>query len=773
MKSPSLALVWELWQKNRWGFALLGVLLGIGAALSYQVGRLKAEEERLWAGLPLTIQGGLGGRNVLRVRTAVRSPLEEMPQRYGIRPGPGRTSVAVPRPEPVVGPPQKVRFQLGSVTIYDGLIRPQDVLAWSSVAGKEGVVRFTLNGSNLYEGPLNREPSRASPRASEEIRRRYGPISSPSNQASTLNIPRMDIGSPSEPGLAEATNADAASTPSVEDGDVTRSGAATVRPAGWLLEVPPGEPQNALTWVRGDGGRGSVALVMEREAPWELSELASRRSTWCEAAIGWTIALLGMSFLVLCAIFGGAEPHAARGFSGLPPRRFALPVRTVELVFWPMGLGVMGVWLLYATWAWLVFPPLVAENVSVPHGSAAMLLAAGLISFQALVWGLPSFPKLRTTLITLLVLGLAGSVLAVFANIKTGSPDNWVRLQRVVPIALGLLTGAAGVAAWFGVRLERRGYWASWRGWGAGDFSPLVLPGQFEGFGAGLRAQLWLEWRRNARLPLWFWTGGAVVLVGLAMVVPFGMPMSMVMDGILNAVWILVPVWLAIAGLNLARDGGTRQLALSPFSASRPVPTESFLLAKLWTGGLLWLCAVGVAALAVVILRAAWFLQSWPDVLSTLIVLAMSLHLFTGIFPLCLSGRIPGFPWSLAPLILVYGVALNVFFWCDRHPEAGSILFGLLVALVIVKLLLGCWGFRRSLGLRLVSSRFVAAYAGFWLLGTGLLAVVAFRNAGGGLGEDHAPGEVGALLLVPAVLLMVPLARIAVSPLALARNRHR
>lgn len=772
MKSPSLALVWELWQKNRWGFALLGVLLGIGAALSYQVGRLKAEEERLWAGLPLTIQGGLSGSNVLRVGTAVRSPLEGMPQRYGIRPGPGKTSVAVPRPEPVVGPPQNVRFQLGSVTIHDGLIRPRDVLAWSSVAGKEGVVRFTLNGSNLYEGPLKGQSSRASQGASEKIQRRYGIPSSPSNQTSTLSVPRLGIGSRSEPGLVEATNADGVSTPSAaEDGDTARSGTAMARPAGWRLEVRADEHQGVLTWVRSDGGRGSVALVMEREAPWELSELASRRSTWCEAAIGWTIALLGMSFLVLCAILGGAEPHAARGFSGLPPRRFTLPVRTVELVFWPLGLGVMSVWLLYAAWARLVFPLLVAENVSVPHGSLAMLLAAGLVSFQALVWGLPSFPRLRTTLITLLVLGLAGSVAASFANIKTGSPDNWVWLWRVVPIAFGLVTAAA--AAWFGVRLERRGYWASWQGWGAGDWSPLVLPGQSEGFGAGLRAQLWLEWRRNARLPLWFWTVGAVVLLGLALVVPFGMPMSMVMGGMLSAVWILVPAWLAIAGLNLARDGGTRQLALSPFSASRPIPTESLLLAKLWAGGLLWLCAVGVAALVVVILRAAWFLRSWPDALSTLVVLAMSLHLFTGIFPLCLSGRIPGFPWSLAPLVLVYGVALNVVFWYDRHPEAGSIFFGVLVALVIVKLLLGCWGFRRSLSLRLVSRRFVAGYAGLWLVGTGLLAILTFRNRGGVLGEDHAPGEVGSLVLLPAALLMVPWARIAVSPLALARNRHR
>jgi hypothetical protein len=295
----------------------------------------------------------------------------------------------------------------------------------------------------------------------------------------------------------------------------------------------------------------------------------------------------------------------------------------------------------------------------------------------------------------------------------------------------------------------------------------VALRARADEFGAALRAQFWIEWRRNARLPLYLWVSTTAVLVGLALLARSGMPQPTFTGGILDAFALLVPPWIAIAGLNLARDGGTRQLALSPFSASRPVPTESLLKAKLLAGGALWLCAAAVAALAALILHAAEVLPRWPDALVTLMILALSLHLFTGILPLCLSGRIPGFPWSLAPMILVYGVALNAFLWFDQHSEAGSILFGVLVTLVVAKVVMSYWGFRRSLGLKLVSPRFVAGYTGFWLAGTGVLAVVAWRYA------YSVSWEVGSPSLIPGALLVVPLARIAVSPLALALNRHR
>ena len=88
--------------------------------------------------------------------------------------------------------------------------------------------------------------------------------------------------------------------------------------------------------------------------------------------------------------------------------------------------------------------------------------------------------------------------------------------------------------------------------------------------------------------------------------------------------------------------------------------------------------------------------------------------------------------------------------------------------MVMVKLGLSYWGFRRSLRRGLLSPGFVIGYVGLWLSGAGGLAAWACSLAVSGM--DWNPQV---LALIPATVLIVPLARIAVSPLALAMNRHR
>ena len=162
--------------------------------------------------------------------------------------------------------------------------------------------------------------------------------------------------------------------------------------------------------------------------------------------------------------------------------------------------------------------------------------------------------------------------------------------------------------------------------------------------------------------------------------------------------------------------------------------------------------------------------------------LLISLHIFIGILPLCLSGRIPGFPWSLLPLLLLVGgvftgfswwwgllITIPPFFswwWGTGAGELGLLLYGL-APLGVLKLGVACWAFWRSLRLRLVSPAFVGGYLAFWLAGTGLVAFGLCRV----MNFWHVFPSV--VVWIPVAGLAVPLARIALSPLALALNRHR
>jgi len=87
-------------------------------------------------------------------RSATGGPMTmdtNMLRRYGMLKG--FTLLGTP-PQGEPPKPQVVRFTFGTNVIYDGLIDPKDVMAWSGLREKEGVVQFALNGRKLFEGPM-------------------------------------------------------------------------------------------------------------------------------------------------------------------------------------------------------------------------------------------------------------------------------------------------------------------------------------------------------------------------------------------------------------------------------------------------------------------------------------------------------------------------------------------------------------------------------------------------------------------------------------------
>jgi hypothetical protein len=499
--------------------------------------------------------------------------------------------------------------------------------------------------------------------------------------------------------------------------------------------------------------QGVVEIPIEPSE--EVSEATTAAQNWREGVLAWSVILMGFSFLVVCAIFSGAETHTARGFTGIPPRRFTLPVRTSELVGWPIVLRCLTIVLGYFAWSHLVMPPLLPTREKLPDFYYVALLCTGLVGFQALVWGLSSFPRTRICLIILFVCGGLPALGFLWSQSPSGVAVIWM---------------LSVAAAWFGVEQERRGGWRSWQGpIAVVKLDEKLRPPPF-GFSSAFHAQFWIEWRRNGRLAL-----GVLVLL-VASVSYWSLLNKLGLPGLDKSSGVVIPlavmalaVWLVITGLNLGRDAGSKRLALSSFSATRPLATGTLVTAKLLAGAAIWISAVVILALGLLCFAAMESdFRELPKLIEIIVPLAVAGHLFVGILPLCLSGRIPGFPWSLLPLLLIYGAVINAATWFGHHEDSYGLLFALLTALLVLKLAVAFWGFRRALGLKLVSVRFVVGYVGLWMLGAGILVALAVWYLIAPLDWAN-----DAIFLLPAALLAVPLARIALAPLALAMNRHR
>ncbi len=695
MKSPTTALIWELWRKNWWGFALLAALLAACAAVTWHTARLQQQADP--RNVPAE-SGRLEGRQMFR-RVAGSAVI------------------------PVVGikldgllTPRGATRGTSSSVVYQGALSPQDVVSWTASPGQPRRLRLSLNKKAIFEGNM----------------------------------------------------------------------------VGWVT----------LSWSVVHGahqvmGAGMRLIGEQQTAALELA--IAKAVAWRSAGLEWSTVLFGFSILVVFAIFGCSEAHQRIGFTGIPPRQFTLPVRTVMLILWPSLLGSATAIVLSLAWWRLVFGPLLAAADSGLSGLyLAGLLAAGLAIFQMLVWGLPSFPKTRVFLVTVLVLGLVALAAIppwmqrvrssswpgawasynvmqyyVHAAVRARSsswPGVWAELRPKLPAAFAAAWVAGLAGAWLGVRLERRGAWAGWqRSARLANFLRAWTPRTLD-FGSPLHAQFWIEWRRNCRVPLLVWTLVVWVVLGASWM-KGGLRGQFLLSDVSDALGLLTGLGLlgsmAVIGLILARDPSSRRLALSSFTATRPVRTGDLLAAKLLAGILTWFLAVAILAVsATIAIMFAGKPGGVRDTLTLLILAVLSLNIFVGILPLSLSGRIPGLPWSLLPLLLLYGGLGEVVNWADRHQLMAP-LATLLMLAVVLKLWLASIGFRRAIGLRLVGFGLVGAYAAFWLMSTLLLlAIVAAAGIRGPLPAFLEPSLLAAVLAIP-------LARIAFSPLALAGNRHR
>ncbi len=518
---------------------------------------------------------------------------------------------------------------------------------------------------------------------------------------------------------------------------------------------------------------GAVAVALRARA---------RLGGSAEPVEGYVAALpLALAALPFLAAFSytqrGDRPALGTRF---PARFLTLPVPTAALVGWPVLYGALTAALLWLATATLVLRP---SGADVALAWPALACAACVTWFQAAAWW--PFRRLWVRVAVLLLVlngllalalfGAAGDLAHVFPRAAEGVVAmGWAGL-----LALGYVTAAAGVAR------ARRGEGltgpAPWRG--------PARARRRRPFSGARAALLWWEWQRGAvLLPL---LAAYLLPLAVAPALWFGDDPDLTFGWKLGLV-LVVPLFLAFpAGGNLGQmqdEAGGRTTGFSPFLATRPVGAAAWVAAKWRAAALGAAAAWGLTALAVALAlarpenaaaaRRGWeqLLQLYPPwkagaavALAGVGLLALTWKAMVESLCVTLTGRAA----VIAPAVTVaLGLLLALPLagaWAYHHPETHGPLLRLAwwaaPAAVVLKMLLAGWAAYALRRRGLASRRALACGMAAWLA-----AVVGLFGA---LAWLVPPGLASLPALALAAVLLVPLARLALAPLALEWSRHR
>jgi len=461
------------------------------------------------------------------------------------------------------------------------------------------------------------------------------------------------------------------------------------------------------------------------------------------------------SFLVTFAIFSYADSGGRIAF---PIRTFTLPVRTGRLVNSPILLGAVAITVVHLAWGLLFL-----RQLNYPLDLFTIYWAVALMTFQATIWCLADCPKSFVVALTLEL-----TLFVRLAVVLAGNDDP----ARAV-ICLLIILPVAYSCARLGIRQQRRGQWQfPAKAQLLMDIATRKLFSAQQPFASGPRAQLWMEWRRNAGAPLISLGIGLVVICAcFAQFVPFDDV------GEIGAMWFyftcaLLTLWAFVSSVLMARDTCSKSLALSSFLATRPVTSGELAFAKIRL-------AVGVSLAGWCVYAGAFFcwfnffganpdlpIVRWDYVLvptTCFAALSLAWHLF-GALPLWQTGRVESPAWAGLLLLGGYIVLGNVLQFLDKQFGLLAVLPSLLTVGLISKILIAVWAFSEGIHRRLLSARTVLKYLAFWLVVTACLV---------GIASALCRGTILQPLSALGAALLLPLARVALAPLAVAGARHR
>ncbi len=465
--------------------------------------------------------------------------------------------------------------------------------------------------------------------------------------------------------------------------------------------------------------------------------------------------------------------------STFPTRMLTLPLTTRALVGWPMVYGTVAIAL-----SWLAVGSLVLRpgGLNVPLWWPAALLAGCLAWLQALLWRPFGLPGLRIVAAVVPI-----GVLVAVSSLRwmAGLPEPVVSL-----LLAGTIPPAYAVAT-AGVSRARRGDQPDWlwlEAWAQRVAGWFTRRGR--SFASPSRAQVWFEWRRNG-LALSIFVVLAILFLATLIIVnrhnPRFPPDSLARSPIQL---LTIPILAAMmVGSGWGNCGDPRRgPAIPAFLSTRPMTGTGLIWAKMKAAAIGAAVAWGMTLAAVVLmvlLTGAWAelagqwnlltkdfsaVQKAASVVLGVVLLlgstwkSMLVNLFLG-----LAGR----TWVMSVAVLVFvlamAAAIPLGYWVFMHPEYHADLWTaapwLLASAAVLKLFVGGWLGHAVVRRHLVPARFMIRLLAGWVLTVGGLIVLLCWLVPGSLAPWY--------LLAACVVLLMPLVRISLAPLALAWNRHR
>lgn len=524
-----------------------------------------------------------------------------------------------------------------------------------------------------------------------------------------------------------------------------------------------------------------------------------RRLRWALAALLANLALLAVvyrvfataeyrPFLVICTLLPlvigsihllGVFTYGPTDFgasnTGFPRYMLVQPMSARSMVGWPMLYGALTVaFLCLLTVRAAPFPP----EAKVPIGIFAGFFIASLAWFQVSAWISFPFPVLRAIFVLVMVTLLCGG--GAWAIGRRSSE----LLVTSGYFAMALL--AYGVAV-IGLSRARCGGGQTW------SLAPLwerwlSSLSKRKSFRSPLRAQLWLELRRNTfQLPL----------LTLFMCLPMALPLlgkqrnDIYIAGVsisarMMAVAILIAFPIFCSGAFSAAMGkfdfwSNKVPTFNSFYATRAFSTSGFIFTK-------WLAAAISTLLVWAILLALLFVFFLS---STTAEQAKILQLF-GPSSVAAAGRIAlivlllmfitwrnqvtgffipmlGRAWFTHTLTAVSWLQVAVLgglgMWAVKVPglreRITSYLPAILCAIAVVKVVIAIGVVRMLRQRSIVPASQWKKLSTIWFGSAAVLVAILCGIAG------------PRAMLIPVAILMLPMVRIALAPLTLSLNRHR